>query len=86
VSHLICNAGLASFTKVDLLKFANEFFTDPFMALTMPEYYGQVVGELSTDGLGWIWQCNAFGHYALVRTISMLIYRVLMCSVFSFGL
>jgi hypothetical protein len=34
--------------------------------MTAPVYVVQHVGELSVDGLGWVWQCNFFGHYALV--------------------
>jgi 3-keto steroid reductase len=37
-------------------------------AVTAPIYYMQEVGQLSQDGLGWVWHCNVFGHYVLVRT------------------
>ena len=36
-------------------------------AVTAPIYYRQEVGQLSQDALGWVWQCNVFGHYVLVR-------------------
>ncbi len=38
----------------------------PIYAATYPVFKKQVTGELSEDGLGWIWQCNVFGHYVLV--------------------
>ena len=35
--------------------------------MTSPVYYLQHSGEMSTDNLGWVWQSNVFGHFALVR-------------------
>lgn len=36
-------------------------------AITAPAFYLQHQGELSIDGLGWVWQSNLFSHYVLVR-------------------
>lgn len=66
VSHLICNAGVVSFKSLDLVKAWTQVFTDFVGSMTSPNYVVQHVGELSVDGLGWVWQCNLFGHYALV--------------------
>ena len=38
-------------------------------ALTTPKFYRENQGELSVDGLGWVWQCNVFAHYCIVRTL-----------------
>lgn len=38
-------------------------------AVTAPIFYTQEVGQLSQDGLGWVWQCNVFGHYVLVCVV-----------------
>ena len=73
VSHLICNAGVASFAGVDYSVCFKQFFGSPVAAVSTPEYYIQRRGELSVDGLGWVWQCNVFGHYALVRYCLLLI-------------
>lgn len=40
-------------------------------AVTNPLFYTQEVGQVSQDGLGWVWQCNIFGHYALVRVANL---------------
>jgi 3-keto steroid reductase len=73
VSHLICNAGVASFTGVDYSVCLKQFCISPVAAVSTPEYYIQRRGELSVDGFGWVWQCNVFGHYALVRYCFLLI-------------
>ena len=40
--------------------------SNPMVAVTSPTYYTQNKGEESVDGLGWVWQCNLFAHFALV--------------------
>ncbi|KAJ2921629.1 hypothetical protein H1R20_g15464, partial [Candolleomyces eurysporus] len=67
ISHLMCNAGLASFSGLDPKLLLHQLFTDPKGAVTTPLYYSQHSGELSIDGLGWVWQCNVFSHFAMVR-------------------
>lgn len=49
-----------------------QLLKEPVVAVTSPVYKLQVVGELSVDGLGWVWQCNVFGHYVLVSSIFLL--------------
>ena len=46
-----------------------QLLTDPMGALTSPAFYLQHTGELSIDGLGWVWQCNFFGHFVLSRLL-----------------
>ncbi|KAJ7895983.1 hypothetical protein B0H14DRAFT_2679893 [Mycena olivaceomarginata] len=41
--------------------------------ITRPQFYVQSVGELTVDGLGWIWQSNMFGHYVLFRALEPLL-------------
>lgn len=45
-----------------------QLFTEPIVAVTFPIYKKQHTGVMSSDGLGWVWQCNVFGHYLLVRS------------------
>jgi 3-keto steroid reductase len=76
ISHLICNAGVASFTKIDWPACFAQLARAPIAALTTPEFYRQRSGEISADGLGWVWQCNVFGHYALVRTFRLVFFYI----------
>ncbi|KAH0839589.1 NAD(P)-binding protein [Lanmaoa asiatica] len=69
VSHLICNAGVACFTRIVWPRAFYQLLTDWIMAVTAPKYVLQRVGDMSQDGLGWVWQCNVFGHYALFRAL-----------------
>ncbi|KAJ2918226.1 hypothetical protein MD484_g2198, partial [Candolleomyces efflorescens] len=69
ISHLMCNAGLASFTSLDPKILLHQLFTDPKGSVTTPLYYGQNSGELSVDGLGWVWQCNVFSHFSMFREL-----------------
>ncbi|KAG2148026.1 NAD(P)-binding protein [Suillus clintonianus] len=69
VSHLICNAGVASFVSINWFLAIKQLATDWIEAVTAPIYYTQEVGQLSQDGLGWVWQCNVFGHYVLFRAL-----------------
>ncbi|KAG1739846.1 NAD(P)-binding protein [Suillus paluster] len=69
VSHLICNAGVASFVSINWFLAIKQLATDWVEAVTAPIYYTQEVGQLSQDGLGWVWQCNVFGHYVLFRAL-----------------
>ncbi|TDL29187.1 hypothetical protein BD410DRAFT_8081 [Rickenella mellea] len=69
VSHLICNAGVASFCGINYLQATVQMLKEPIRAVTTPEYNIQRVGEMSVDGLGWVWQCNIFGNYVLYRIL-----------------
>lgn len=69
VSHLICNAGVASFVSINWLLAIKQLAADWVEAVTAPIFYTQEVGQVSQDGLGWVWQCNVFGHYALFRAL-----------------
>ncbi|KAJ2928014.1 hypothetical protein H1R20_g9084, partial [Candolleomyces eurysporus] len=69
ISHLMCNAGLASFSGLDPKLLLHQLFTDPKGAVTTPLYYSQHSGELSIDGLGWVWQCNVFSHFSMFREL-----------------
>ncbi|KAH7888093.1 NAD(P)-binding protein [Phlebopus sp. FC_14] len=73
VSHLICNAGVACFQRIDWPLAIWSLFTGWVAAVTYPRYFVQTSGETSEDGLGWIWQCNVFGHYVLFRALEPLL-------------
>ncbi|KAF5372003.1 hypothetical protein D9615_008107 [Tricholomella constricta] len=73
ISRLICNAGVASFSTIDWPACFKQLLKEPMNAVTAPGFYLQHQGELSVDGLGWVWQCNLFGHYVLFRSIHHLL-------------
>ncbi|KAG6820227.1 hypothetical protein H0H93_003729 [Arthromyces matolae] len=71
VSHLILNAGVGSFCAIDWIGAFKQLIVEPVNGVTAPKYYTQHSGEISIDGLGWVWQSNLFGHYVLVRHIQV---------------
>ncbi|KIL00464.1 hypothetical protein PAXRUDRAFT_821662 [Paxillus rubicundulus Ve08.2h10] len=73
VSHLICNAGVACFAQIDWLLAIWQLSTNFVSAVTTPRYYIQNTGDVSRDGLGWVWQCNVFGHYVLFRALEPIL-------------
>ncbi|KAK2462309.1 hypothetical protein APHAL10511_005615 [Amanita phalloides] len=75
VSHLICNAGFASFAGIFWPSAIKQILLDPLNAVTAPTFYLQHVGEESVDGLGWVWQCNFFGHFILFRALEPLLFE-----------
>lgn len=70
ISHVICNAGVAPFLSINWFHLARQLATNFMGALTYPRYNIQEKGLMSDDGLGWVWQCNVFGHYVLVRPLN----------------
>ncbi|KAF8835829.1 NAD(P)-binding protein [Paxillus ammoniavirescens] len=73
VSHLICNAGLAGFARIDWPLAIWQLLTDWATATTTARYCLQNTGDVSQDGLGWVWQCNVFGHYVLFRGLEPIL-------------
>ncbi|KAJ6627352.1 hypothetical protein B0H10DRAFT_2288447 [Mycena sp. CBHHK59/15] len=73
ISHLIFNAGVANFTRIDWPACLTQLATNFLSAITAPEFYIQSTGEISVDCLGWLWQSNLFGHYVLFRALEPLL-------------
>lgn len=73
ISHLICNAGVATFKRLDIRIFLMQCIESPLKAVQYPAFNVQKAGVTSGDGLGFVWQCNVFGHYVLFRTIQPLL-------------
>ncbi|KDR74475.1 hypothetical protein GALMADRAFT_250445 [Galerina marginata CBS 339.88] len=69
VSHLLCNAGVASFKCIDWIACFKQLAVSPMAAITAPTFYAQHSGEISADNLGWVWQSNVFGHFVLFREL-----------------
>ncbi|KAG8678326.1 hypothetical protein FRC09_019928, partial [Ceratobasidium sp. 395] len=75
VSHMVLNAGVGSFLGIDWPLAIYELCTGFKTAMTAPGFKLQATGKMSDDGLGWVWQCNVFGHYILVRALRDLLLR-----------
>jgi len=87
ISHLVCNAGVASFKSINWVGCISQLIRDPVNAVARPDYYVQYVGEVSPDNLGWVWQSNVFSHFVLFRELQDLLVktpfdsaRVIWCS------
>lgn len=66
ISHLVFNAGTATYSHFDILNFVFDLLVYFLDIIHHPRSNIQVNGVLSKDNLGYAWQCNAFGHYVLV--------------------
>ncbi|KAI0351190.1 hypothetical protein OH77DRAFT_1429985 [Trametes cingulata] len=73
ISHLIFNAGTATYSHLDILGFIWDLLTHPIDAIEHPRRNMQINGVLSKDNLGYTWQCNVFGHYVLYRSVQPLL-------------
>ena len=85
VSHIVLNAGVASFHTINFWQCITQLFTRPMAAITSPEFYSQHSGEISADNLGWIWQSNVFGHFVLVCCLSNWPRPTSLMTLFSFA-
>ncbi|KAI0820494.1 hypothetical protein BC628DRAFT_1422829 [Trametes gibbosa] len=73
ISHLILNAGTATYSHFDILGFLYDVLQHPIHTVEHPRRNIQVNGVLSNDNLGYTWQCNVFGHYVLYRSVQPLL-------------
>jgi len=75
ISHLILNAGLLNMIGIDFYKAFHQFIRNPALAVTIPNYFVQDGWSESEDNLGFLWQCNVFGHFCLYRELEQLLFR-----------
>ena len=73
ISHLICNAATTTFKSLSILSYLCDIIRHPVHAVHYPRHNAQEAGILSSNGLGYVWQCNTFGHYVLVSNDSKCI-------------
>ncbi|CAE6420776.1 unnamed protein product [Rhizoctonia solani] len=69
ITHLVLNAGVGDFVGINWPLAIWEICTRFKTAVTAPGYKIQATGKISSDGLGWVWQCNVFGHFVLARAL-----------------
>lgn len=70
LTHLIHNAGGGAFTGLDFLSATWMMVTSFRAAVTFPKYKLQRSGDVSQDGLGWVWQINVGSSWALVSGVN----------------
>ncbi|TBU28350.1 hypothetical protein BD309DRAFT_959520 [Dichomitus squalens] len=73
ISHLILNAGTATYSHLDTLRFIVDLARYPMFGARNPRANLQVSGVMSQDNLGYVFQCNVFGHYVLYRSVQHLL-------------
>nr|VWO98099.1 Uncharacterized protein [Ganoderma boninense] len=73
ISHLVLNAGTATYSHFDYLLYQYDLMRYPTLTVTHPRANIQKTGVLSKDNLGYAWQCNVFGHYCVYRSLQPLL-------------
>ncbi|KAF8493821.1 hypothetical protein JB92DRAFT_2818585 [Gautieria morchelliformis] len=73
VTHLFCNAGILDVVGINGRVAAHQMLTELVVALSVPRFNIERVGDLTQDGLGRSWQSNCFGHYIIVRQLDSLL-------------
>ncbi|QRV72648.1 GDP-mannose 4,6-dehydratase [Ceratobasidium sp. AG-Ba] len=69
LTHMVLNAGVGDFKGINWPLAVFELCTRFKTAMTSPGFKIQASGRMSDDGLGWVWQCNVFGHYVLATAL-----------------
>ena len=68
IDFLVLNAGLMATEGIDLVKGTKNLLTRPsWVAKTGGDIMTQTVGKLTSDDLGYVFCCNLFGHYIMVK-------------------
>lgn len=73
LTHLILNAGGAAFTGLDWIKATWMIMTSFKAAVTYPRYKMQRSGDISQDGVGWVWSINVGGSWMLTQQLLPLL-------------
>lgn len=73
LTHLILNAGGAAWGGLDWLKATWMILTSFRAALTYPSFKIQRSGDLSQDGIGWVWSINVGGSWMLAQALLPLL-------------
>lgn len=69
LTHIILNAGGAAFLGLDWIRATWMIMTSFRAAVTYPRYKMQRSGDLSQDGVGWVWSINVGGSWALTQAL-----------------
>ncbi|KAJ3306726.1 hypothetical protein HDV03_004357 [Kappamyces sp. JEL0829] len=87
LDFLFLNAGVMPTEGMDLLLGIKNMITRPgWVAKTGGDIMKQTTGQTTPDGLGYVFACNVFGHYALVKQLTPFLEksqagaRILWCS------
>lgn len=75
LTHLILNAGGAAWVGLDFFKATIMMLTSFLRALTYPSFKIQRSGDLSQDGIGWVWSINVGGSWMLTQALLPMLRR-----------
>ena len=64
---MVFNAGLMAYAGIDWLIVAKQLLTEPKEVFAAAKFKIQHTGMTPDEGYGYIWQCNVFGHFIIVR-------------------
>ncbi|CAO1620613.1 unnamed protein product [Parajaminaea phylloscopi] len=75
ITHLVLNAGGAAWTGLNFPKAIWMMLTGFRSAVTYPAFKMQRSGDLSQDGVGWVWSINVGGSWMLAQALLPLLRR-----------
>ncbi|CEG69968.1 hypothetical protein RMATCC62417_05951 [Rhizopus microsporus] len=72
VNYLFCNAGILSALGINWKKTLIMLFTQPVELLERSDATIQNVGEVTEEGIGYVFAANVMGHYIMMRELEDL--------------
>ncbi|KAI8975984.1 hypothetical protein BDB01DRAFT_853484 [Pilobolus umbonatus] len=75
VDFLFCNAGVLSVVGLSWKYIAQTIFYDPVGLFERSDATIQRTGEVTDEGLGYVFTANVFGHYVMIRELEEALAR-----------
>ncbi|KAI9257695.1 hypothetical protein BY458DRAFT_518635 [Sporodiniella umbellata] len=72
VNYIFCNAGILSALGINWKKTFSMFFTHPIQLIEKSDATIQRIGEISDEGIGYVFAANVLGHYFMMRELEDL--------------
>ncbi|KAG1441261.1 hypothetical protein G6F56_011563 [Rhizopus delemar] len=73
LNYLFCNAGILSALGINWKKTFSMLLTHPIQLLERSDATIQRVGEISEEGIGYVFAANVLGHYFMMRELEDLL-------------
>ncbi|KAG0743361.1 hypothetical protein G6F57_008157 [Rhizopus arrhizus] len=73
VNYLFCNAGILSAVGINWAKTISMLLTQPVELLERSDATIQRMGEISEEGIGYVFAANVLGHYFMMRELEDLL-------------
>ncbi|EIE82787.1 hypothetical protein RO3G_07492 [Rhizopus delemar RA 99-880] len=73
VNYLFCNAGILSAVGINWTKTISMLLTQPVELLERSDATIQRMGEISEEGIGYVFAANVLGHYFMMRELEDLL-------------